>query len=208
MGALGVLAALVIPTLYQNFNNSLIDRAKVIQRRKISQGITMLSVRSTRLAYPTTVAFVQELQKYMQIMKYCTGDQLAECWPSNTVMLSNGEELPIFKAQRGDVFLMGTTDPEGNEASYANDNVAFVTNNGISVLIKFNTWCNPNTNNWNRTCYSALVDANGSKGPNKVGEDLFLLNANGFIQPVEDLDPEAAGAAGSNTRRDHHFDGW
>jgi len=184
LGVIGVLAALVIPTLYQNFNKSLLKRTQDIQQRKISQGITMLSVRSARLSYPTTLAFVKDLQNYTQILKYCDNNHLVDCWPTGSITLTDGEEFPLYKAKDGNIFMMGKLDPEGNVAQYASDNAAFVTNNGVSVLINYNTKCNPNTNNWNRTCYVALVDGNGPKGPNKIGEDLFLINARGFVKPA------------------------
>ena len=209
LSTIGVLAALVMPTLYRNINDSVSRHTKMVQRRKISQGITMLSIRSTRIAYATTEAFVKDLQKYMQISKYCTEDKILDCWPTSTITINNGvsdEEFSMASAKGKALFLMDDIDPEGNEASYAVDNVAFVTNNGVSVLINYNTKCNPNTNNWNRTCYVALVDSNGAKGPNKMGKDLFLLNANGFKYAVSD-GTETAGSSGANKRNTFNDNG-
>ena len=200
MGAIGIVAVLTIPTLLHNIRVQTHQRTRMLQQQKISQGITMLSVRSPRMGYLSTEAFVKDLRKYMQIMNYCDKDNLMKCWPYDTpILLNDGTAYKIDDAGSKDVFLMDDTDPDGNEAEYADDNVSFVTNNGIAVLINYNKKCRPNSSNDNRSCYVAMVDVNGDKGPNKVGDDIYLINARGFIN--ESLgDDETAGVSQAKAR--------
>ena len=152
------------------------------------------------MGYLSTEAFVKDLRKYMQIMNYCDKDNLKKCWPYDTpILLNDGTAYKIDDAGSKDVFLMDDTDPDGNEAEYADDNVSFVTNNGIAVLINYNKKCRPNSSSDNRSCYVAMVDVNGDKGPNKVGDDIYLINARGFIN--ESLgDDETAGVSQAKAR--------
>ena len=213
--AIGVLAGLTIPTLIHNIKLQTHQRTRLLQQQKIAQGITMLSVRSPRMGYTSTKAFVEDLRKHMQIMEYCCNDvsskckaHIEGCWPSEKIILNDGKEYTIAnaytnKGANGNVFRMDDgVDPDGIEADYADDNVSFVTNNGIAVLINYNKECHPNASNENRSCYVALVDVNGDKGPNKVGEDLYLINANGFINQMRNKNSETAGAAGARARRE------
>ena len=132
------------------------------------------------MGFLTTESFVIELSKYARISKYCNSEKISNCWPYKEVELVDGTKYDMSRAGESDVFITeDNLNPD--EYIYANDNVSFVTDNGTAVLINYNTRCNPEANDENNTCYMALMDVNGDKTPNKVGEDIFLINAKGFV---------------------------
>ena len=196
---IGVVCALAIPSLVQNVRRIVLDNSAKKQTASLSQGMTLLAIKSSRLNYDTTEAFVNDFQEFFRVTKVCGSSKIAECWPTEKITLVDGSEYKISKAKTKAVFLMNNVDPDGNAANYANDNIAFITANGTSVLINYNKDCNPNIGDSNRNCYVALVDLNGEKSPNKVGEDLLLVNAKYFVVTNPTLF-EAAGTAGARER--------
>lgn len=198
IGIIGVLAAISMPTLINTYRRIVLENAEKKEAATLSQAMTMLSLRSPRLRYATTQAFVEELQEYLKINKICNSNNIKNCWPTEKIELQDNSSYAIANAKTNNVFLMNNVDPDGNTADYANDNVAFITHNGMHVLINFNRNCNPNEGDMNRSCYVALVDLNGEKCPNKVGEDIKVINARGFIVPYNNSE-ETAGIAGART---------
>ncbi len=195
---IGVVCALAIPSLVQNVRRIVLDNSAKKQTASLSQGMTLLAIKSPRLNYNTTEAFVNDFQEFFRVSKVCNSSKIAECWPTEEITLADGSEYLIKNAKTKTVFLMNNVDPDGNAANYANDNIAFITANGTSVLINYNKDCNPNIGDSNRNCYVALVDLNGEKSPNKVGEDLLLVNAKNFVV-VDPNDVESSGTAGARS---------
>jgi hypothetical protein len=128
--------------------------------------------------YTKTSAFVNDLRKFAKISKMCESDKIANCWPYDKLTLADGTEYEIANATGPSVFIR-----DASRADYASDNVAFVTDNGNAVIISYNKNCDPNRDgvDVNKSCYMALMDVNGSKTPNKVDEDVFVINAKGFV---------------------------
>lgn len=187
IAVLGVLAALMIPALRYSVQKRVFAYSREIQTKKLAQAITMLSVRSSRMGvYTKTSAFVNDLRNFAKISKMCESDKIANCWPYDKLTLADGTEYEIANATGPSVFIR-----DASRADYASDNVAFVTDNGNAVIINYNKDCDPNRDgiDVNKSCYMALMDVNGSKTPNKVGEDVFVINAKGFVvEPVRTSD--------------------
>ena len=206
IGVLGVLAVIALPTLMTNINQVIMENTEKKQISTLSQGITLLSLRSPRMNFNTTEHFVERLQSSMKISKVCNSEHIADCWPTESIVLSSGDEYAISGATSKEVFAMGNTDPNGGSADYADDNTAFVTESGTPVLINYNKYCSASASDMNRTCYVAIMDLNGKGAPNKIGEDIRLINATTFAgsDSGSDLD-ETAGHTGSrewNSYRD------
>jgi prepilin-type N-terminal cleavage/methylation domain-containing protein len=195
---IGALAVIAMPTLIYNTRAKVLEHSKNIAKMRLAQGVTMLSVRNTRLFYQDTKNFVIDLSKYTKISKICDKDSIKDCWPYEKLTLSDGTEYNIANASSSSAFMHDNV-KTSYRPNYLNDNAAFITGNGTHIIINFNNSCNPNTSDENRTCYSALIDANGEKGPNKVGEDVFVLNADGFggVAVNDDNNGETAGTAGA-----------
>ena len=134
--------------------------------------------------FESTDKFVDELQKYLKIMKRCDSDHIADCWPTTKVTDSEGDEYEVSKAKtRGDL---------GFKDDYKdNKNVGIVLADGASLIMTYNpgngginpgdaltaqTTILPSGGRYqtfldytsNTTAGLAFVmDVNGNKGPNK-----------------------------------------
>ena len=79
--------------------------------------------------YGTTEAFVNELQKHLKIAKRCDANHITECWGTDKVIASNGEDYTVSDAKKGKN--IGYDDNE-------NDNVALVLADGAPIILTYN----------------------------------------------------------------------
>ena len=98
--------------------------------------------------------------------------------------LINGQSYNIANAVGPSVFVRSNL--PNVKANYY-ENISFVTDSGVSVIITYNQYCSFNSADGNRSCYMALIDVNGDKSPNKVGEDVYVINAGGFLIDSPDV---------------------
>lgn len=183
IAVMGVLAALMIPSLKYHVQHKVFEYSADIQTKKLAQAITMLSIRSASLSYQDTGAFVRDLKKYARMSKSCEkdNDKVEDCWPYDKVTLVNGESYNMANATGPNAFVKGSVGSQAVKTNYSPNNVSFVTDSGVAVLINYNKVCSPNAADENKSCYMALIDVNGDKSPNTVGEDVFVINAKGFV---------------------------
>lgn len=79
--------------------------------------------------YASTDAFVDELQKHLKIAKRCDASHIADCWPTDKVMTSDGEEFDVSKAKTGkNLNIKGNT----------SNNVGLVLADGASIILTYN----------------------------------------------------------------------
>ena len=59
---------------------------------KVTQATNLMKANGAMInGFESTDAFVDELQKYLKIMKRCDSEHIAECWPTKKVTTSDGE---------------------------------------------------------------------------------------------------------------------
>lgn len=79
--------------------------------------------------YATTDQFVDELQKHLKIAKRCSANNIADCWPTDKVMTSDGKEFDVSKAKTGkNLNIKGNT----------SNNVGLVLADGASIILTYN----------------------------------------------------------------------
>ena len=202
LAIMGVLAALVMPSLFSSVQKIVLNNSEKVNSQKLSNGMTLLSIKEPRIAYNSSEAFVNDLKKYVQISKVCNSENLSQCWPYEKLKLSDGTEYSISSAKEGKtVFLTGDTDQDGNAAEYSDDNAAFVLNNGVVVLLNYNKKCSASSNQ-NKNCYVAAMELNGDKAPNTIGKDIVLINTNSFVYDESVSTTETTGDNGVKQRND------
>ena len=180
LGIIGIVTALTIPALIQNYNTKQWDTAANVFEKKLDDAIKIMNSQSTLAGYTTTEDFVEELSKHFKINKICSNQNILDCFPK-TVYWGGGEsaseeiDMSIIKTARN----LGQTNWKTNVLG-----VQFA--NGVSALIAYNPLTsgdkvcsqNPLSNQINgNDCYAILYDTSGDKTPNTIGKDL-RANAN------------------------------
>lgn len=181
LGIIGAVAAVTIPTLITGVSEQVRMHSAKAFTKKITDAIELMNQLETLAPYDTTDDFVKELNKYLSITKVCDSSHITDCWPTDTVHLYDGTAYSISEATNGEsAFQMGTKDINGNDADYSGNTVTIVIVDGTTALISYNTKCSSDDKRATENCFAAAFDINGNSQPNKIGQDIILLNATRF----------------------------
>ena len=175
LAIIGIVAALTIPTLVQNYQERAWGTASQVFQRKLGEALRVMNVQGTLAGYTTTEAFVDELSKHIKITRICDNDDITTCF-SDTVTWGD-EEVDMSKIKKAKNF--GQNDWDTNTVA-----VQFA--NGVNGVIAYNPDCRQNQfsndvitvgeNGIGTTCLAILYDVDGFKNPNTKDKDLKNLN--------------------------------
>ena len=191
LAIIGVVAAVVLPSLMTNVNDKV--NAEKIRSTKYKFTKATDHMKSLGLIgpYPSTDAFVDELQKYFKIAKRCDANDLRACWPYDTVKLQNDKEWDIVYTRTGKQLKMNDDDTH----DYSSDNVGIITADGTPMILSYNKKCEAldpmKTYGWSTSngkpetnatagCVAAVFEINGTSRPNTFRKDVVAFNANGL----------------------------
>ena len=177
LAIIGIVAALTIPTLVQNYQERAWNTASQVFQRKLGEALRVMNVQGTLAGYTTTEAFVDELSKHIKITRICENDDITTCF-ADTVTWGD-EEVDMSKIKKA--------------KNFGDDKVGWDTNtvgvqfaNGVNGVIAYNPDCRQNqfSNNvitFGETgigtdCLAILYDVDGFKNPNTEQQDLRGLN--------------------------------
>ena len=204
---IGVVAAITLPSLIGNINERTWNTQKKALHARMAQALALMpqlngygtfvaSTTSNAGSDNTAQTFITEgLSKVLKITNVCTYDKLTDCGvvPSYTTLAGDtksvAQDLLTFDPLFSDSL---STTSRVNEVSfnYNTKAVAFETQNGESIVLYYNPYCQDNKdiptpvagyNKWDHAqqymCANFVVDLNGAKGPNKVGQDISFITA-------------------------------
>ena len=171
LAIIGIVAALTIPTLIQNFQTRSWDTASEVFQRKLGEALRVMNVQGTLAGYTTTEAFVDELSKHIKITRICDNDDITTCFADKVTW--DGEEVEMSKIKTSKNF--GKDDWDTNTVA-----VQFA--NGVNGVIAYNPECRQNQfsndvitvgeTGIGTDCLAILYDVDGFKNPNNRGDDL------------------------------------
>ena len=133
LAIIGIVAALTIPTLIQNYQERAWNTASQVFQRKLGEALRVMNVQGTLAGYTTTEAFVDELSKHIKITRICDNDDITTCF-SDTVTWGD-EEVDMSKIKKAKNF--GQNDWDTNTVA-----VQFA--NGVNGVIAYNPSCTQN----------------------------------------------------------------
>lgn len=184
LGIIGIVAVLTLPTLVTNIQTKQKEARIKNITSKIGQATDTLVALDEMNGHSTTMEFVDALQKHLKILDICKNDNLAKCWPTDTIFLTNTDTWSVKDTTTASALKM--TNDDTHEWS---DTVAFTMADGSPFIITYNkkcasdkyanhTWVNGKSSSSN--CIAGLFDWNGGKSPNTLQDDVILFNANGL----------------------------
>ena len=175
LAIIGIVAALTIPTLIQNYQERAWNTASQVFQRKLGEALRVMNVQGTLAGYTTTEAFVDELSKHIKITRICDNDDITTCF-SDTVTWGD-EEVDMSKVKKAKNFGLEDWDTNTVAVQFAN---------GVNGVIAYNPDCRQNQfsndvitvgeTGIGTTCLAILYDVDGFKNPNTQQKDLRGLN--------------------------------
>ena len=129
---IGIIAAITMTTVMPNIQERINSERQANIVYKITQATDLMKANGALVdGFASTDAFVDELQKYLKIMKRCDSEHIAECWPTKKVRTSEGKEYEVKDAK--------TRNQLGISDKYkSNKNVGIVLNDGASIIMTYN----------------------------------------------------------------------
>ena len=175
LAIIGIVAALTIPTLVQNYQERAWGTASQVFQRKLGEALRVMNVQGTLAGYTTTEAFVDELSKHIKITRICENDDITTCF-SDTVTWGD-EEVDMSKVKKAKNF---------GQEDWDTNTVAVQFANGVNGVIAYNPDCRQNQfsndvitigeTGIGTNCLAILYDVDGFKNPNTQQKDLRGLN--------------------------------
>ena len=170
LAIIGIVAALTIPTLVQNFQQEAWDTASEVFQRKLEESLKVMNVQGTLAGYTTTEAFVDELSKHIKITRICDNDDITTCFADKVTWGTENEEVEMADVKRASHF---------GQDSWGTNTVGVQFANGVNGVIAYNPECrqDPYSNQITGTsCLAILYDVDGFKNPNTQNKDLRSIN--------------------------------
>lgn len=129
---IGIVAAITLPSLIHQYQERLNSQRQANIVYKVTQATNLMKTNGALLnGFPTTEACVDELQKYLKIMKRCDSDHIDKCWPTKKIKTSNGDEFEVKDAKMRQNL--------GFNDNYKKDkNVGIVLNDGACLIMTYN----------------------------------------------------------------------
>ena len=199
---IGVVAAITLPSLIGNINERTWNTQKKALHARMAQALALMpqlngygtfvaSTTSNAGSDNTAQTFITEgLSKVLKITNVCTYDKLEDCGVASTYTTLAGSTKNVASNLRTFNPLITDTYTDQNRVNEISFNyntyaAAFETQNGESIVLYYNPYCQDNKDvpegRWDHAqqymCANFVVDLNGAKGPNKVGQDISFITA-------------------------------
>ncbi|MDR1327046.1 MAG: prepilin-type N-terminal cleavage/methylation domain-containing protein [Heliobacteriaceae bacterium] len=174
LGIIGVVAAIVMPGLIQDWREKSYSTAKEVFNRRLEEATRQMNVNEVLTGYSSTETFVNELKKYMKILQVCPSDP-SGCFAA-AVTNGDGSETVETKNLKNSSNL--------NEGNWGTKALGIGLINGYTAILSYNPECSVDDitapGSQTTSCLSLVYDINGKAKPNKLGKDVYTLNANIF----------------------------
>ena len=171
---IGVVAALVIPSMLEEHYDKVWSTAKNLWEKKLVEVTRQMNVDGVMTGVAkSSEDYMNYFKKYVKIIKVCDNSELENCY-SPEFFRTSGGEISTNKLKSSED--LGHKDWETNL-------IGFVVADGTTGIMAYNPNCesvdpfSPDGQNGQVGCMSILLDVNGKDLPNRIGDDIMLSNA-------------------------------
>ena len=171
LGIIGVVAAMTIPTLVQNYNKRTWDTGAAVFERKLEEALKTMNTQQTLAGHTTTESFIEELSKHFKVSKICKNHELQSCFSEKVFWGNDAKEIDMTNIKKAKDFGQNNWHTNIVGAQFAN---------GTTALIAYNDhdcFQDPYSNQVvTKNCLAILYDTSGYKNPNTSLKDLRNVN--------------------------------
>ena len=176
LSVIGIVAALTIPSMIENHNNKAWKTAKDLWDKKLVEATRQMNIDGVMTGVASsTEDYMNYFKKYVKVIKTCENDKLENCYAPKFVQTGDKEtEVEVSSL---------TTANSLGQKDWNTNTMGFVIADGTTVVMAYNPNCSSvdpfskEGQSGQVGCMSMLIDVNGKKGPNRVGDDIQLKNA-------------------------------
>ena len=166
LAIIGVVAAITIPSLIQNYNEKAWSTAQSVFEKRLEVAVKQLNTEEKLAGYSSTMDFVNELKTKIKIINVCDSNNLSKCFESK-ILTADGQEVDAANLK---------TSAQLAKENWGTETVGVQFANGVNALIAYNpqTDQQPFNNQFSATeaSMAILYDVSGYKNPNTLGKDV------------------------------------
>ena len=193
---IGIVAALTIPNLVNNYQTKQQNTAASAFETKLGEALRIMNTQQNLVGLGTTENFVNNLQKYIKITKICDNTQLNECFTEEingaTSVVNLSDESTYSNDPNSPTKAESLkTAKELGKKDWGTNTMGLQFANGVSGIIAYNPECNANPfdnnaivisgdkNNikFSTDCIALVYDTTSFSKPNQKNKDIRLSNA-------------------------------
>ncbi len=197
LAIIGIVAVLMINFVFNNIMDNARYKQSIGARHKFAKAIENMALNYGIGPYygtgddrnDATIEFVQKLSNYYNINRICSISNLDDCFGYKIMSFPSGETFDITELTNGKLFKNNGS--ENLSDDFDVETVGVFGLDGTRFILAYNKNCNyvePGIFNWNNDgtyndsmgCISAVMDIDGNRAPNKMGKDIFFVNATGI----------------------------
>ena len=190
LAVIGIVAALTLPGLIQNHNETAWKTAKDLWEKKLTETVRRMNVDGVMTGHNSTEDFMNTFKNYMKVIKTCDKDDINKCYSPKIVTTGKDDApLDIETETLTSASSMGLKEWQTNT-----NTMSFVIADGTTVIMAYQPECpyaDPIEDTGSQvSCMAYMVDVNGKKGPNRVGKDIQLSSGVAFStcdNPIGDM---------------------
>lgn len=182
LGVIGVVSAIVLPTVMNNVRDRQYETARHKILNSLGEAGRFLAINGNLTSASDAEDFVNNyLSKKLKIVKTCDNNNIEKCglFNSNVIKKQDGTNYrQILSKYRAGAPSMPNT--SSWKTIKDKPGYSFVTADGFSVILFYNPGCTtgkiePDDNATGCVCFDAIYDMNGLKKPNQVGKDIGFV---------------------------------
>ena len=190
MAVIGIVAALTLPGLIQNHNETAWKTAKDLWEKKLTETVRRMNIDGVMTGHESTEEFMNTFKNYMKVIKTCDNNDINKCYSPKIVTTGKDDApLDIETETLTSASSMGLKEWQTNT-----NTMSFVVADGTTVIMAYQPECpyaDPIEDTGSQvSCMAYMVDVNGKKGPNRVGKDIELSSGVAFStcdNPIGDM---------------------
>ena len=178
IGILGVIAVLIL-NVAAAITSKVQERTRNMAIAKLTQVMKVLNSQDLLHGITTTDEFADILEKHVKVIKRCDSEHLINCF-NKTITRETAKVLGNTTGLKHENTSEIKTGKDLGFPANVSGNVGFILADGLSLIFSYDTTCESNPyDNMNAVdkCLIAVFDTNGMSNPNKLNEDIGLLNA-------------------------------
>ncbi len=171
---IGVVAALVIPSMLEEHYDKVWSTAKNLWEKKLVEVTRQMNVDGVMTGVAkSSEDYMNYFKKYVKIIKVCDNSELENCY-SPEFFRTSGGEISTNKLKSSE---------DLGHKDWGTNLIGFVVADGTTGIMAYNPNCesvdpfSPAGQSGQVGCMGILLDVNGKDLPNRIGDDIMLTNA-------------------------------
>ena len=193
IGIIGVVAALTIPTLVNNYQTRSWNISSSNFEAKFGEALKIMNTQQSLSHLGTTERFVNELQKHMKITKVCNNEELTLCFPdeingSTSIVDITDESTYSNDYTKPTQTKTIKTAKELGQNDWNTNTMGVQFANGVSAILAYNPKCSANPFDVNAVtvsgdkenitfgtdCVAMVYDTSSYANPNELHKDIHI----------------------------------